>query len=92
MAILETIIVKKFSNEGRKEKGIYVNPTFDEYLYKYEVIRGGTKPLPKELKKGDIVYSRHTNGQEFELHGEQVKIINRNEIMLPAQLLGTARQ
>lgn len=81
MALRETIIVKPLSNEGRQENGIYIPPTFDEYLYKYEVVMGGTKPLTPELKKGDIVFTRHTNGHDLELNGEEVKIINRNEII-----------
>lgn len=81
MALRETIIVKPLPNEGRKEKGIYIPTKFDEHLYRYEVIKGGTKPLPPELKKGDIILTRNTNGIDLELYGEAVKVINRNEII-----------
>ena len=81
MALRETIIVKPVKNEGRKENGIYIPPVFEESLYRYEVIKGGTKPLSEDLKKGDIVYTRDTNGHDFEFEGEEVKIIDRSEII-----------
>jgi co-chaperonin GroES (HSP10) len=50
-------------------------------LYRYEVIRSGVGELPEGLNKGDVIFTRSTNGCNVDLHGETVKVINRNEII-----------
>lgn len=81
MGLRKTIIVKELSNEGRKEKGIFIPLKYTENFNRYEVIRGGIGELPEELKKGDIVLTRKTNGSNIELDGQEVKIIHRSEIV-----------
>ena len=77
----QTIIVKPITNEERKENGIYIPIKYEENLYRYEVIRSGVGELPEGLNKGDVIFTRSTNGCNVDLHGETVKVINRNEII-----------
>jgi co-chaperonin GroES (HSP10) len=81
MGLKQTIIVKPITNEERKENGIYIPIKYEENLYRYEVIRSGVGELPEGLNKGDVIFTRSTNGCNVDLHGETVKVINRNEII-----------
>ena len=81
MGLKQTVIVKAVKNEERKENGIYIPIKYEENLYRYEVIRAGSGDLPEGLNKGDIIFTRSTNGCDLNLNGEMVKVINRNEII-----------
>jgi chaperonin GroES len=78
----DRVLVELIEEETKTASGLYIPDTAKEKPRMGKVIAVGTdEDLKEKVKIGDMIYFAKYGGEEIELNGKTLKIIQRSDIL-----------